>query len=72
MRPAVAGRWAQEVAASGLFPALHVDVEPQALPQWTSDRDRAARGLLAALDAVRAAVRPGETDVLWVETPRTR
>jgi hypothetical protein len=62
-QPERAGAWAREVAATGLFERLHVDIEPQALPDWQSDERRLTRGLLSALDLARAAGLPVEADI---------
>jgi hypothetical protein len=62
-QPERAGAWAREVAATGLFERLHVDIEPQALPDWQSDERRLTRGLLSALDRARAAGLPVEADI---------
>ncbi len=61
--PERAGAWAREVAATGLFERLHVDIEPQALPEWQSDQRRLIRGLLSAMDQIRAASLPVEADI---------
>lgn len=62
-QPGRAGAWAREVAAVGLFERLHVDIEPQTLPQWQSDPRRLTRGLLSAIDQTRAAGLPVEADI---------
>jgi hypothetical protein len=65
-QPECAGAWAREVAAAGLFERLHVDIEPQALPQWQSDQGRLTRGLLSAIDQTRAAGLPVEADIPYL------
>ena len=62
-QPERAGSWARKVAATGLFERLHVDIEPQALPEWQSDQRRLTRGLLSAMDQTRAAGLPVEADI---------
>ncbi len=62
-QPERAGAWAREVTATGLFDRLHVDIEPQALPHWQSDQRRLTRGLLSAIDQIRAAGLPVEADI---------
>ena len=62
-QPGRAGAWAREVAATGLFERLHVDIEPHALPEWQSDQRRLTRGLLSAMDQTRAAGLPTEADI---------
>jgi hypothetical protein len=61
--PSVAGTWAGEAARSGLFTGLHLDIEPQSLPTWTTQQAALARGLLAALDSAGATNLPLEADI---------
>lgn len=62
-QPEGAGAWAREVAATGLFERLHVDIEPQASMEWQSDQRRLTRGLLSAIDQIRPAGLPVEADI---------
>lgn len=52
--PAAAGSWVHEVALSGLFTRIHLDIEPNALKDWALNQDALSRGLLSALDAANA------------------
>jgi hypothetical protein len=62
-RPAVAGQWASEVARSGFFSGVHLDIEPHSLPEWRSETTRLATGLLDALNAATAARLPVSADI---------
>jgi hypothetical protein len=61
---AAALRWQRAVVATGLFAGLHVDVEPYALPGWTTAYQATAKGYLAVLDKLRTgSPLPVEADV---------
>ncbi|GAA1040386.1 hypothetical protein GCM10009557_61480 [Virgisporangium ochraceum] len=63
---AAAVSWARAVTATGLFDALHVDVEPHLLPAWNTDRAGTATRYLAMLDKLNAASSlPLEADVAF-------
>ena len=71
LAPAVAGSWAREVAGTRLFTRIHLDVEPHALPDWSSNTERYGAGLLAVLDAVRGAGLRVSADIpYWYDTVR--
>ena len=71
VQPDLAAHWASEAAGSGWFARLHLDVEPHALPQWSSASDRLLDGLLAALRAAAGAGLPVDADVpYWLGTVR--
>lgn len=59
----VVARWAREVRSLEMFASVHLDVEPNALPHWKSDRNRLAAGLLRALERAHASQLPVEADV---------
>lgn len=54
-QPAVAVSWVRPVAATGMFDAVHVDVEPHALAAWQTDRARTAQSYVTMLDKLNAA-----------------
>lgn len=63
---ATAVSWAKAVTATGLFDAVHVDVEPYALPAWGTDRTRTATQYLTMLEKVNGATGlPLEADVAF-------
>ena len=47
--------WLRAVSATGLFDAVHVDVEPHALPEWGTDRARTAQQYVTLLAKLNAA-----------------
>jgi len=47
--------WLRAVSATGLFDAVHVDVEPHALPEWGTDRARTAQQYVTLLEKLNAA-----------------
>jgi hypothetical protein len=56
--------WLTATAATGLFYAHHVDVEPYALNSWTTDRDGTAAAFVNMLGILQAAdSRPLEADI---------
>jgi len=60
--PALA--WQKAVVKTGLFSALHVDVEPYALPGWTSAYSQTAKQFLSLLDKLRTgSTLPVDADV---------
>ncbi len=65
--PSVAARWAAEVAASGLFAGVHLDLEPWQLPAWSTARAATIAQTVAAVVAVRAALPtiPLELSLPW-------
>ena len=67
--PAAATAWVQEVAASGLFDGVHVDVEPWVRSDWAGDQPAVVAAYLEVLVRLRAATTlPLEADVafwLW-------
>jgi hypothetical protein len=68
-QPSRAGQWAAEVARTHMFTALHLDIEPHALPNWNADKLTLSRGLLSALDAVGDAGLRTEADIpTWYNT----
>ena len=52
---AAALSWLRAVTATGLFDAVHVDVEPHALAAWQSDRARTAQQYVTLLEKLNAA-----------------
>ena len=52
---AAALSWLRAVSATGLFDAVHVDVEPHALPEWGTDRARTAQQYVTLLAKLNAA-----------------
>jgi hypothetical protein len=67
--PAAAGSWAREVAHTGLFRRIHLDIEPHALPQWKTRSAPLAQGLLMAISAAKAAGLPTDVDIpYWYNT----
>ncbi|GII24809.1 hypothetical protein [Planosporangium mesophilum] len=62
--------WQLAVRDTGLFHALHLDVEPYALPEWNTARDATVRGFLTLLDEfIRPADQAVEVDVaFWYAT----
>ncbi len=72
VRPGLAGSWASEVAATGWFERLHLDVEPHALEQWQESSASLLDGLVAAVRAAARAGLPVDADVpYWLDTVRT-
>jgi hypothetical protein len=73
--PAAAVAWQRDVLASGLFRRVRVDIEPWALPEWSTDQVRLVAAYLRTLRALRDAgggVRL-EADVpFWFPGLRTR
>jgi hypothetical protein len=62
--PSAARTWLTATAATGLFYAHHVDVEPYALNSWTTDRDGTAAAFVNMLGMLQAAdSRPLEADI---------
>ena len=55
--------WAHEVASVHIFSALHLDIEPQSLPQWPAHQKELALGLLSALAAASTEHLPVEADI---------
>ncbi|MBM2616697.1 hypothetical protein JIG36_14120 [Actinoplanes sp. LDG1-06] len=56
--------WRDAVLATGLFSAIHLDVEPYALPAWTTDTAATQLAFLTLLDRMRAGnPLPIEADV---------
>jgi hypothetical protein len=56
--------WQRAVQKTGLFAALHIDVEPYLLPGWNTNRAQTATKFLTMLDKMRAAATlPIEADV---------
>jgi hypothetical protein len=51
---AAALSWVRAVASTGLFDAVHVDVEPHALPAWQTDRAKTAQQYVTMLDKMAA------------------
>lgn len=62
-RPDLARRWLARALSAGEFDAVHLDVEPWALPGWADDRVRLLEQYLTLLWAVREAGLPLEVDV---------
>lgn len=62
--------WQAAAMNTGLFYRSHVDVEPYALDEWSSDREGTARSYLMLLDLLQAGDgRPLEVDVpFWYGT----
>jgi hypothetical protein len=54
-QPAAAVSWVRTVTATGLFDAVHVDVEPYALAAWQTDRTRTAQSYVTMLDKLNTA-----------------
>jgi hypothetical protein len=52
---AAALSWLAAVTATGLFDAVHVDVEPHALAAWQTDRARTAQQYVTLLEKLNAA-----------------
>jgi len=52
---AAAVSWVRAVAATGLFDAVHVDVEPHALAAWQTDRTTTAQQYVTMLSKLNAA-----------------
>jgi hypothetical protein len=52
---AAALSWLRAVTATGLFDAVHVDVEPHALAAWQTDRARTAQQYVTLLEKLNAA-----------------
>jgi hypothetical protein len=52
---AAAVSWVRAVAATGMFDAVHVDVEPHALAAWQTDRARTAQQYVTLLEKLDAA-----------------
>ncbi|GAB1643686.1 hypothetical protein [Krasilnikovia sp. MM14-A1259] len=68
---AAALAWQKAAAATRLFAALHVDVEPYLLPGWTTNRTATATAYLTLLQRMRNAASPlpVEADVpFWYGT----
>ncbi|GAA1465894.1 hypothetical protein [Microbacterium thalassium] len=64
-----AAAWADRATASGMFTSVHLDIEPWALPEWTTHADVLLTGLARTVSAVAAASRglPVEVDLPgWV------
>jgi hypothetical protein len=58
--------WQRAAAGTGLFAALHVDIEPYALPAWRTDQTRTAQSYLAVLEKLNAAsTLPLDADVAF-------
>jgi hypothetical protein len=69
--PAAAGSWAREIARTKDFQRIHLDIEPHALPQWSSNTAVLAQGLLKAVGAAEAAGLPTDVDIpYWYDTVR--
>jgi hypothetical protein len=63
---AAALAWLRTVDGTGLFDAVHVDVEPHALPAWRSDQVGTAKAYLSLLAKLAAATAlPLEADVAF-------
>ncbi len=64
-QPDLAQSWAAEVADSGLFGRIHLDVEPHALDTWPDEAPRLVDGLVDAIDQTLsgAAGLPVDVDV---------
>jgi hypothetical protein len=54
---AAALAWLKAVTATGLFDAVHVDVEPHALAAWQTDRARTAQQYVTLLEKLNGATR---------------
>jgi hypothetical protein len=70
--PDTAARWSSEVAASGWFERLHLDIEPYALADWTASSTELVDGTIEALrDAAKNGL-PVDADVpYWFQMFRT-
>lgn len=63
LRPQVAVDWAAEVHRSRLFDRVHLDVEPHARPDWSTDGPRLRAGMLDMLTRVAAVGPPVDLDI---------
>ncbi len=71
-RPDITEAWAKEVAASGLFSRIHLDVEPHSMPAWSSNQARLVKQLLNLFSRSAKAGLPVDADIpYWYWRIRT-
>jgi hypothetical protein len=63
--PSIAGMWAHEVAGSGRFERIHLDIEPHALPNWSEAHADLSSGIVQAVVAAKheSAGMPVDVDI---------